>query len=96
VYNPIVEDEIKKMANNDFVTQVGKGGRITVPVKMRKALQIDTGDAVLLRLAENGIQVIPLHLAVQLAQKKVRQYIPAGTPLADELIASRREEAAHE
>ena len=84
------------MTNMEIVTQLSKGGRITLPVKMRRALQIDTGDAVVLRLEEHGVQVIPLRQAVRLAQEKVRQYIPAGTSLVEELIQARREETAHE
>ena len=84
------------MANNEFVTQIGKGGRITLPAKMRKALRVDTGDVVVLRLEEHAVRVIPYHQAVRLAQEKVRQYVPEGTPLVDELLQARRDETAHE
>ena len=80
----------------EIVTQMSKGGRITLPAKMRKALQIDTGDAVVLRLEAHGVQVIPLRQAVWLAQERVRQYVPEGTSLVEELLQARREEAARE
>jgi antitoxin PrlF len=72
------------------VTQMGKGGRITLPARMRKMLRIDTGDAVILRLEGDTVLVIPLRQAVRLAQEKVRQYIPEGTSLVEELIQARR------
>lgn len=80
----------------ETVTKMGKGGRITLPARMRKALQINVGDPVVLRMQEHIVQVIPLHQAVRLAQEKVKQYVPAGTSLVDELIQARREEATHE
>jgi AbrB family looped-hinge helix DNA binding protein len=80
----------------ESLTQIGKGGRITLPAKMRKALELDTGDAVVLRLGEHGLQVIPLRQAIRIAQEKVNRYIPAGTSLVDELIQARRKEAVNE
>jgi AbrB family looped-hinge helix DNA binding protein len=84
------------MTRIETVTQVGKGGRITLPARMRKMLQIDTGDAVVLRLEGDTVLVIPLRQAIRLAQEKVRQYIPEGTSLVEELIQARREETADE
>ena len=59
-------------------------------------LQIDTGDSVVLRLEGDAVLVIPLRQAVRLAQEKVRQYIPEGTSLVEELIQARREETTDE
>ena len=84
------------MTNMEIVTQMSKGGRITLPARMRRALQIDTGDAIVLRLEEHAVQLIPLREAIRLAQEKVRLYVPAGTSLVEELIQARREEATHE
>ena len=84
------------MTRNETVTQIGKGGRITLPAGMRKTLQIDTGDSVVLRLEGDAVLVIPLRQAVRLAQEKVRQYIPEGTSLVEELIQARREETTDE
>jgi bifunctional DNA-binding transcriptional regulator/antitoxin component of YhaV-PrlF toxin-antitoxin module len=89
-------DKISKVADMEILTQMGKGGRITLPARMRKALQLDTGDAIVLRLEEHVVQVIPLRQAVWLAQEKVKQYVPAGTSLVEELIRARRQEAANE
>ena len=73
--------------------QIRKGGRLVVPVKLRKALNIKAGDEVVVRLENDSIRLIPVQQAVNLAQKVVRQYVPQGVSLVDELIKARREEA---
>ena len=76
--------------------QIGKGGRLVVPVKLRKALNIKAGDEILARLENDSIRLIPVQQAVNLAQKVVRQYVPQGVSLVDELIKARREETRGE
>jgi AbrB family looped-hinge helix DNA binding protein len=76
--------------------QIRKGGRMVVPVKLRKALNIKAGDEVVVRLENDSIRLIPMQQAVNLAQKAVKQYVPKGVSLVDELIKSRREEARAE
>ena len=78
------------------VTQIGKSGRITIPAKMRAALGVKTGDEVLIRLENGTIRMIPLGHAIRLAQRRVKKYVPEGVSLVEELIRSRREEAARE
>lgn len=77
-------------------TQMNKSGRIIIPSRLRKALEIQDGDEILLRLENGSIRLIPLRQAVALAQKTVRRYVPEGVSLADALIQARREEAADE
>ncbi len=76
--------------------QIRKGGRLVVPVKLRKALNIKAGDEIVARLENDSIRLIPVQQAVKLAQKAVRQYVPQGVSLVDELIKARREEARGE
>lgn len=73
--------------------RIRKSGRLVVPVKLRKALNIKAGDEILARLENDSIRLIPVQQAVNLAQKVVRQYVPQGVSLVDELIKARREEA---
>ena len=77
-------------------TQISKGGRIVLPAKLRKALEIQAGDELVMRLENGSIRMIPLRQAVTLAQKAVRQYVPKGTSLVDTLIQVRKEETLHE
>jgi len=77
-------------------TQLSRSGRIVVPVKLRKALEIQAGDEVVMRIENGSIRMIPLRQAVSLAQKTVQQYVPKGTSLVDALIQARRKETEHE
>lgn len=80
----------------EFRTRITKGGRLVVPAKFRKALQIEAGDEIVLRLENGSLRLIPLHQAVSLAQDAVRKYVPEGVSLVDELIQARRAEAKGE
>ena len=77
-------------------TQISKSGRIVLPAKLRRALEIRAGDEIVMRLENGTIRIIPLRQAVKLAQKAVRQYVPEGVSLVDALIKGRREEAGRE
>jgi AbrB family looped-hinge helix DNA binding protein len=48
-------------------TQISKNGRIVLPTKLRKALEIQAGNEVLMRLENGSIRIIPLRQAVTLA-----------------------------
>ena len=72
------------------------GGRLQLPAEMRKALSLGDGDTVLLEIVDGEIHVRPLRDAVSRVQARLREYVPAGVSLADELIAERRAEAASE
>lgn len=76
--------------------QVRNGGRFVLPVNFRKALKIKTGDEMILRLEGDSLRLIPLQQAIRMAQKAVRQYVPKGKSLVDDLVQARREEAAGE
>lgn len=76
--------------------QIREGGRLVVPVNLRKALKIKAGDELIVRLEQDSIRLIPLQQAVNLAQKAVKQYVPSGVSLVDDLIKTRREEVGRE
>ena len=67
-----------------------------MPVKLRKALNIQPGDQVVVRLEKDSIRLIPVHQAVALAQMAVKQYVPSGVSLVDQLIKARRDAARAE
>lgn len=80
----------------EIKTQITRGGRIVVPAKLRKALEIQIGDEIVLRLENGSIRLIPLRQAVDFAQKVVRQYVLKETSLVDDLLQARREETSNE
>jgi AbrB family looped-hinge helix DNA binding protein len=57
----------------EFRTDICKGGRIVLPAKIRKVLEIQAGDELVMQLENGSIRIIPLRQAVNLAQKAVRQ-----------------------
>jgi AbrB family looped-hinge helix DNA binding protein len=76
--------------------RVNENGRVVIPASFRKALGINAGDEVVLRLEEDELRIITLKRRVERAQHRVRRYIKPGRSLADELIAERREAAKRE
>ena len=77
-------------------TRIAESGRIVIPAEYRKALGLQPGDDVIVRLEGQEVRVLSLREAVRQAQELVRQFVPAGVSLVDELIAERRAEAEGE
>ena len=73
-------------------TKLKQGGRIVIPAEYRRALGLQVGDEVVLRLVEGELRILSLRQAIKQAQELVRRYIPEGRSLVDELIAERRNE----
>jgi AbrB family looped-hinge helix DNA binding protein len=75
--------------------KMSDGGRVVMPVEIRQALGLKEGDAVLWSLVDGEARVTSRAQRLRQAQALVRRHVPAGVSLADELIAERRQEAAH-
>ena len=67
-------------------------GRILIPASIRKALNLNIGDELLLKVEEDEIHIIPLSKAVQQAQDLIRQYNKDGLKLTDVLADLRHED----
>lgn len=80
----------------EYKTQLKNSGRLVLPAKMRKALDIQPGDELVLRLENGSIRIIPLQIAIKLAQKAVSQYVPEGVSLVEALLTERRDEINRE
>ena len=74
------------------MARIGEGGRIVIPAEYRKALELKTGDEVLLLLDDGEIRILTPQRAIERAQALVRRYIPKGRNLTEELLQERREE----
>lgn len=79
-----------------FRTKVRQGGRIVIPVNMRRQLGIEVGENVNVSLENNSILIMTQKEGIRKAQELVRKFVPEGISLVDELIADRRREAANE
>ncbi|HZP23337.1 MAG TPA: AbrB/MazE/SpoVT family DNA-binding domain-containing protein [Terriglobales bacterium] len=76
--------------------RVNENGRIVIPAAFRKALGIEVGDEVTLRLQDDTLNITTQQRRIARAQRRARKYVKAGTSLVDELLAERREAAQHE
>jgi antitoxin PrlF len=82
------------MENNSIESKalINDGGRILIPINIRKALNLNIGDELLLKVEEDEIHMIPLSKAVQQAQDLIRQYNKDGLKLTDVLAELRKED----
>ena len=76
--------------------RIAPGGRVVIPAKFREALGVDIGDDMVIELTNGELRLRSFDAVLKRVQETVRQYVPEGVSLADELIAERREEAARE
>jgi len=78
--------------------RLDEAGRIVIPAKFRKSLDMRKGELMVLELDEDEheLRVYPVREAIRRAQEMMRKYVPEGVLLSDELIAERRAEAARE
>jgi AbrB family looped-hinge helix DNA binding protein len=76
--------------------KVNENGRVVIPIAFRKAVGINAGDEVILRVEDDELRITTLKKRLERAQRLVRKYIKPGISLSDELIAERRREARRE
>ncbi|HWY21685.1 MAG TPA: AbrB/MazE/SpoVT family DNA-binding domain-containing protein [Candidatus Acidoferrum sp.] len=77
-------------------TRVNENGRVVIPSSFRKALGIEVGDEVVLRIEDDELRITTQQRRILRAQRRARQYVKRGASLVDELLAERREAAKHE
>jgi len=82
--------------NTETRQRVNENGRVVIPASFRKALGINIGDEVVLRMEDDELRITTLKRRVERAQRLVREHVKRGTSLVDELIAERREAARNE
>ena len=82
--------------NAETRLRVNENGRVVIPASFRKALGINIGDEVVLRIDDDELRITTVKRRVERAQRLVRKHVKAGTSLVDELIAERREASKHE
>jgi AbrB family looped-hinge helix DNA binding protein len=72
------------------------GGKLVIPARFRREMGISTGDTVVVEMSKGELHVRSLSSAIKKAQAIVREVVPDGVNLADELISERRKEADRE
>jgi AbrB family looped-hinge helix DNA binding protein len=78
---------------NAIPVKVGPKGRVVVPAQIRRELGIEEGTELMARIEGDGIVLEPRAAALRRLRELVRDAVPEGVSLVDELIAERREEA---
>lgn len=81
---------------NGISTRIAEGGRVVIPVEIRRALGLETGDEIIIRVEDGGLLILTRAEAVRRAQAAVRRRVKRGRSLVEELKADRREEAEDE
>ena len=76
--------------------RVGPGGEIGLPAALRDALELKAGDVLFARLEGEEIHLLTPRAAMKRAQALVRQFVPEGVSLVDELLEDRRREVEQE
>ena len=76
--------------------RVSASGRLSIPADMRRALGIEKGGSVSLRLGDEGLHLKTPHQFVKRIQKMAREDGPHEKLSVDDFINWRREEARRE
>lgn len=72
-------------------TRVNQNGRVVIPAAMRKALGIEIGDEVVLRLQDDELRITTQQRRIERARRRARRHLKPGVSLVDELLSERRE-----
>lgn len=81
---------------NGVSIRIAEGGRVVIPVEYRRALGLEPGDEVIIRLEDGELRIVSRAEAVKRAQALIEQHVKKGRSLVDELRAERRKEASRE
>lgn len=76
--------------------RIAEGGRLVIPAELRRALGLEVGDEVIVRVEDNELRILTRSEAVKRAQSLVRRHVKGSRSLVDELSAERRAEAKRE
>lgn len=71
-------------------------GRVTVPIQLRREFGMEQGGQLTLRKEDGILQLLTEEQLLEDARAAVREMVPAGVSLTDELFQDRRREAAQE
>jgi bifunctional DNA-binding transcriptional regulator/antitoxin component of YhaV-PrlF toxin-antitoxin module len=108
VRNVLVREEARATAANAPVSssnaaagdsnrvRLGPKGQLVLPDTIVKALGLKEGATLLATVEDEEIRLMTISTAVRKAQAIVRQFVPEGVSLVDELLEDRRREVERE
>jgi AbrB family looped-hinge helix DNA binding protein len=76
--------------------RLGPDGRVVIPAAFREALGLKDGDVLIASADRGELRLLTIPAAVRRAQAIVREFVPEGVSLVDELIEDRRREIERE
>ena len=96
VGSTVLPEPMERAMFEEIRTRISQNGRIVIPAAFRKALRIDDGDELVLRLEDDELRITTLQRRIQRAQERARRYVKPGTSPVDELLKERGEAAKRE
>jgi AbrB family looped-hinge helix DNA binding protein len=108
VRNVLVKDEARKAREAASTTasggaklgptklRLGPDGRVVIPAAFREALDVSDGDTLIASVVDGELHLLTIPAAIRRAQAIVRQHVPEGVSLVDELLEDRRREVERE
>jgi AbrB family looped-hinge helix DNA binding protein len=76
--------------------RLGPDGRVVIPAAFREALGLSEGDTLIASIVGGELHFLTIPAAVRKAQAIVREFLPEGVSLVDELLEDRRREVERE
>ncbi len=76
--------------------RLNENGRVVIPASIRRALGLEPGDELVLRVEDDELRVTTPRKRAERAQRLFKKYVGEGVRLSDELVADRRKESAGE
>ena len=73
--------------------RLGQGGRFVIPWVCRAAMGVKPGDELVVSMNDGELRVTTVAQAITRAQALVRQYVPVGSSLVEELLTDRHAES---
>jgi AbrB family looped-hinge helix DNA binding protein len=77
-------------------TRIGAGGRLVIPAEIRRALGLEDGEPVVMRVEDGELRIWTISEGIRRVQERAKPYVTPGKLASDELIAERRAEVARE
>lgn len=77
-------------------TRIDRQGRLLIPAALREKMGLKPGGHVAMSLDEHGLHVVTTRMTLERIHRELKETLPPGVSLVDELIADRRAEAERE
>jgi bifunctional DNA-binding transcriptional regulator/antitoxin component of YhaV-PrlF toxin-antitoxin module len=94
--NPVTPGQTRAEYGNSAKVELDRDGKLAIPESLLAALGVKAGDKLIACLENGEIRLMTMAKAVSRAQAIVREVVPEGVSLVDELLEDRRREITRE